>query len=146
MSLQETVSCLYSPKNCINLTSSISLQEVFHKWLISPRVKAVQPARKFLYVTLFIFLYYYILMFLLYSHRESNPDLRFRRALFYPLNYENALLFPFYLQPASWSSLNDCYSMYPTNYIYLQTLENGGRWYNNCMNLGFSPFGKVLHE
>ena len=29
-------------------------------------------------------------MFLLYSHRESNPDLRFRRALFYPLNYENA--------------------------------------------------------
>ena len=68
----------------------MSLQEVFHKWLISPRVKAVQPARKFLYVTLFIFLYYYILMFLLYSHRESNPDLRFRRALFYPLNYKNA--------------------------------------------------------
>ena len=90
MSLQKILRKLCLDLNCIYLTSSTSLQEVFHKWLISPRVKAVQPARKFLYVTLFIFLYYYILMFQLYSHRESNPDLRFRRALFYPLNYENA--------------------------------------------------------
>ena len=31
-------------------------------------------------------------LFSLYSRRESNPDQRFRKPLFYPLNYRSKLL------------------------------------------------------